>query len=70
MGFIRSKLDFEFVMVTNQDGLGTSFGRNFWPAHNLMLKTLAGEGITFDDILIDRSMPEDCASTGSRVQEC
>ncbi len=65
LGFIRSKLDFEFVMVTNQDGLGTSSfpEETFWPAHNLMLKTLAGEGITFDDILIDRSMPEDCAST-------
>ena len=65
LGFIRSKLDFEFVMVTNQDGLGTSSfpEETFWPAHNLMLKTLAGEGITFDDILIDRSVPEDCAST-------
>lgn len=65
LGFIRSKLDFEFVMVTNQDGLGTSsFPEDtFWPAHNLMLKTLAGEGITFDDILIDRSFPEDNAPT-------
>ena len=50
LGFIRSKLDFEFVMVTNQDGLGTpSFPEEtFWPAHNLMLKTLEGEGITFE----------------------
>lgn len=65
LGFIREKLDFEFVMVTNQDGLGTpSFPEEtFWPAHNLMLKTLAGEGITFDDICIDRSMPEDHAPT-------
>ena len=65
LGFIRSKLDFEFVMVTNQDGLGTdSFPEEtFWPAHNLMLKTLAGEGITFDEILIDRSFPEDNAPT-------
>lgn len=65
LGFIRSKLDFEFVMVTNQDGLGTSSfpEETFWPAHNLMLKTLAGEGITFDDICIDRSMPEDNAPT-------
>ena len=59
--FIRKQLDFEFVMVSNQDGLGTaSFPEEpFWPAHNLMLKTLAGEGITFDDILIDPSMPEE-----------
>ncbi|WP_102408899.1 bifunctional histidinol-phosphatase/imidazoleglycerol-phosphate dehydratase HisB [Parabacteroides bouchesdurhonensis] len=59
--FIRKNLDFEFVMVTNQDGLGTSsFPEDtFWPAHNKMLKTLEGEGIVFDDILIDRSFPED-----------
>ncbi|WP_101545236.1 bifunctional histidinol-phosphatase/imidazoleglycerol-phosphate dehydratase HisB [Bacteroides cutis] len=65
LGFIRSKLDFEFVMVTNQDGLGTvSFPEEtFWPAHNLMMKTLAGEGITFDEVCIDRSMPEDFAPT-------
>jgi imidazoleglycerol-phosphate dehydratase/histidinol-phosphatase len=65
LSFIRSKLDFELVMVTNQDGLGTpSFPEEtFWPAHNLILKTLAGEGIAFDDILIDRSLPEDNAPT-------
>ena len=59
--FIRKQLDFEFVMVTNQDGLGTdSFPEEtFWPAHNKMLKTLEGEGIRFDDILIDRSFPEE-----------
>ena len=61
LGFIRQHLDFEFVMVTNQDGLGTaSFPEDtFWPAHNKMMKTLEGEGVTFDDILIDRSMPAD-----------
>lgn len=65
LSFIRSKLDFEFVMVTNQDGLGTdSFPEEtFWPAHNLMLKTFEGEGIVFDDILIDRSFPADNAPT-------
>lgn len=59
--FIRKQLDFDFVMVTNQDGLGTaSFPEDtFWPAHNKMLKALEGEGIVFDDILIDRSFPED-----------
>ena len=59
--FIRKQLDFELVMVTNQDGLGTSsFPEDtFWPAHNKMLKALEGEGIVFNDILIDRSFPED-----------
>lgn len=56
---------FTLVMVSNQDGLGTdSFPEEtFWPAHNLMLNTLAGEGITFADQLIDRSFPEDNAPT-------
>jgi len=63
--FIRKNLDFEFVMVTNQDGLGTaSFPEDtFWPAHNQILKTLEGEGIVFDEILIDKSFPEDNALT-------
>lgn len=61
LGFIRSKLDFRFVMVSNQDGLGTSSfpEETFWPVHNFILQTLEGEGITFDDILIDRHFPED-----------
>lgn len=56
---------FEFVMVTNQDGLGTdSFPESsFWPAHNKMLETLEGEGIVFDDILIDRTFPHENAPT-------
>ena len=59
--FIRKQLDFEWVMVTNQDGLGTpSFPEEtFLPVHNLIMKTLKGEGIVFEDILIDRSIPED-----------
>ncbi len=61
LSFIRQHLDFRFVMVTNQDGLGTpSFPEEtFWPVHNFVLQTLAGEGITFDDQLIDRHFPED-----------
>lgn len=61
--FIREHLDFLFVMVSNQDGLGTeSFPEDtFWPVHNFILKTLEGEGITFDDQLIDRHFPEDCS---------
>ena len=65
LGFIRSKLDFEFAMVTNQDGLGTSSfpEETFWPVHNLMMKTFENEGITFDEVFIDRSFPEDNAPT-------
>lgn len=60
-----AELDFELVMATNQDGLGTaSFPEDtFHPAHNKMLKTLAGEGVVFADQLIDRSFPEDNAPT-------
>ena len=65
LGFIRSKLDFEFAMVTNQDGLSTSsFPEDtFWPVHNLVMKTFENEGITFDEVFIDRSFPEDNAPT-------
>ena len=62
---IASELDYLLVMVTNQDGLGTeSFPEeDFWPAQNFMLDTLKGEGIVFDEILIDRSFPQDNAPT-------
>lgn len=65
LSFLREKTGFEFVMASNQDGLGTaSFPEEtFWPAQNLILKTLEGEGVTFDNILIDRSMPADNAPT-------
>lgn len=58
-------LGYELVMVSNQDGLGTDSypWESFQPTHDLMLKTLEGEGVTFDDILIDRSFPEDNAPT-------
>lgn len=62
---IATELDYELVMVTNQDGLGTdSFPEDtFWPAHNLIMKTLEGEGIRFSEVLIDRSFPADNAPT-------
>ena len=58
-------LDYELVMATNQDGLGTeSFpAETFWPVHNLMMRTFEGEGVRFDDVLIDPTMPEDHAPT-------
>lgn len=61
LSFICNKLDFRLVMVSNQDGLGTdSFPEEtFWPVHNFVLRTLEGEGIVFDDQLIDRHFPED-----------
>lgn len=61
LSFIRKNLDFEFVMVSNQDGLGTdSFPEDtFWPVHNFILQTLKGEGIEFDRQFIDPHFPED-----------
>ena len=58
-------LDYDLVMATNQDGLGTELfpEETFWPAQNRMLATLEGEGVVFGDILIDRSMPADNAPT-------
>jgi imidazoleglycerol-phosphate dehydratase/histidinol-phosphatase len=53
--------DFDLVMVSNQDGLGTdSFPEEtFWPAHNKMLETLKNEGVVFHDIHIDPSFPQE-----------
>lgn len=59
LGRIARELDFLLVMVTNQDGLGTnSFPEDtFWPAHNLMMGILEGEGIRWHEVCIDRSFP-------------
>ena len=61
LGKIAREMNFELVMVTNQDGLGTdSFPENtFLPTHNFLLKRFENEGIVFDEILIDKSFPED-----------
>lgn len=58
---IAKELEYELVMVTNQDGLGTdSFPEEtFWPVHNLMMEILVGEGVEFSEVLIDRSFPAD-----------
>jgi imidazoleglycerol-phosphate dehydratase/histidinol-phosphatase len=58
---IANETDFKFVMITNQDGLGTkSFPeKTFWPAHNLMMDVLKSAGIVFEEVLIDRSFAKD-----------
>jgi imidazoleglycerol-phosphate dehydratase/histidinol-phosphatase len=65
MGKIARELDYELVMITNQDGLGTpSFPEEtFHPIHNLIMKTLEGEGIHFTSVLIDRTFAADNAHT-------
>ena len=65
LGKISKELDYELVMVTNQDGLGTkSFPEEFfWPAHNKLLNSFKNEGVTFSEIFIDRSFPKDNAAT-------
>ena len=61
LGRIAREFDYELVMVTNQDGLGTEIfpEDTFWPLHNLVMKSLEGEGIHFSAVHIDRSFPKD-----------
>lgn len=65
MGRIARELDYELVMVTNQDGLGTAgFPEDsFWPLQNLVMRSLEGEGIHFNAVFIDRSFPAENLST-------
>ena len=65
LGRIAKELDYELVMVTNQDGLGTdSFPEDtFWPTHDFILTTLKNEGIQFGEVLIDKSLPAENAPT-------
>ena len=65
LGRIAKELDFELVMVTNQDGLGTeSFPEtDFWPIQDFIVKTFKNESIEFSDILIDRTFARDNAPT-------
>lgn len=62
---IAQELDFELVMITNQDGLGTvSFPEeSFWPVHQFIMKTYENEGVIFDNVLIDRTFPSENAPT-------
>jgi imidazoleglycerol-phosphate dehydratase / histidinol-phosphatase len=61
LGKIAEELDYELVLVTNQDGLGTDAfpEEQFWPPHNLIMSSFANEGIIFSEELIDRSFPAD-----------
>ena len=65
LGRIAKELDYELVMVTNQDGLGTDLfpEDTFLPSHDFMLASLKNEGIVFDQIFIDKSLPADNAPT-------
>ncbi len=65
LAFLRQHTDYRFVMVSNQDGLGTdAFPEDtFWPVHNFILDTLKGEGVEFDEQLLDPHFPEDQAPT-------
>ncbi len=62
---IATELDYELVMVTNQDGLGTpSFPEDtFWPVHTLVMTSLQNEAINFSEVHIDRTFPEEHAPT-------
>ena len=62
---IAKELDYELVMVTNQDGLGTKLfpEDTFWPTHNFLLKAFENEGIQFDSIFIDKTLPAENATT-------
>lgn len=62
---IAAEMDYRLVMVTNQDGLGTERypEEKFQPIHDFILKTLANEGVTFDEVVIDRTFPEERAPT-------
>ena len=65
LGKIAKELNFELVMVTNQDGLGTkSFPETtFWPVHNFLVNTFDKEGIVFSEQIIDRTFAKDNALT-------
>lgn len=65
LGKIARELDFDLVMVTNQDGLGTDAHpeEHFWPVHNFVLKSLENEGIRFSEIIIDKTFVHEKAPT-------
>ena len=60
---IADELDFELVMVSNQDGLGTAAfpEETFWPVHNFIMKSFENEGVVFSKVFLDRTFPKDNA---------
>ncbi|MGF7077954.1 bifunctional histidinol-phosphatase/imidazoleglycerol-phosphate dehydratase HisB [Mucilaginibacter sp. UYCu711] len=62
---IATELEYELVMITNQDGLGTAAypEDTFWPVHNFIIKTFANEGVNFSAVYIDKTWPADNAPT-------
>ena len=65
LGKIAKEMDYELVMVTNQDGLGTGTfpEETFWPTQNLVMRNLEADGIRFSEVFIDRTYPEENAPT-------
>ncbi|WP_375252003.1 bifunctional histidinol-phosphatase/imidazoleglycerol-phosphate dehydratase HisB [Dokdonia donghaensis] len=65
LGKIAQELDYELVMITNQDGLGTdSFPEDtFWPVHNFIMKSFENEGVVFDNVFLDRTFPHENKDT-------
>ena len=65
LGKIAKELDYELVMITNQDGLGTdSFPEEtFWPVHNFIIQSFENEGVVFDKVFLDRTFPHENANT-------
>ena len=65
LGKIAKELDYELVMITNQDGLGTDLfpEETFWPVHNFILKSFENEGVVFDKVFLDRTFPHENKNT-------
>ena len=65
LGKIAKEMDYELVMITNQDGLGTDVfpEDTFWPVHNFILESFENEGVVFDAVFLDRTFPHENATT-------
>ncbi len=65
LGKIAKELDYELVMITNQDGLGTDIfpEDTFWPVHNFIIKSFENEGVVFDNVFLDRTFPHENKNT-------